>query len=186
MSGITWVRRAVVLLAVWCLAAGCTGAQPGKDGGGQRVASLTTGAPQTRPSDDPEDRRPLVRIDRTEAEVENLWAVWGSCAREKGGPRFDDMEMARKIYREGDAEAEAVRTACLAKEPELFEDRQKRTDPTAYKDNQREWYECARKAGYQVTIADPETGEFGLSEIGPNGDFRSPGIEACRRKAFQD
>jgi hypothetical protein len=62
----------------------------------------------------------------------------------------------------------------------------RRTDISAYKDNQYEWYQCAKRAGYKVTAPDPETGQFGLAEVGENGDFGSPTMAACRRQAFTD
>ena len=59
-------------------------------------------------------------------------------------------------------------------------------DLTAYRDNQREWYRCAEAAGYELTAPDPDTGQFGLTEIGPNGDAGSPGMLECERRAFED
>ena len=91
----------------------------------------------------------------------------------------------RAIYREKSVKNREIREKCASKEPETYEERQKRHDLPAFKDNQREWYKCAEKAGYDLTAPD-ENGEFGLAKVGPNGDAASPKMEACRKQAFTD
>ena len=87
--------------------------------------------------------------------------------------------------KKNDPEAAKIRAACLPLEPESYEQRQKRTDVAAFRDNQRQWHQCAKKAGYHLTEPD-ENGEFGLTEVGPDGDFGSAGIQDCRVAAFKD
>jgi hypothetical protein len=90
-----------------------------------------------------------------------------------------------KYLSEGDAKAKKVEATCHPKEPETYEERQKRTDVSAFRDNQRQWFQCAKKAGYKLTTPD-ENGEFGITEVGPNGDFASPKMESCRKEAFRE
>jgi hypothetical protein len=83
-------------------------------------------------------------------------------------------------------EQRAAFESCEPRQPESFEDHQLRTNPAEFKDNQREWYRCAQAAGYKLTAPDPETGQFGLTEVGPNGDAGSEKMLGCRRTAFAE
>ena len=107
--------------------------------------------------------------------------------REHGSPSHSHS--AEELIGKGgisadDPKGKAALKTCLPKQPESFEEHQLRTDVTAFQDNQREWYRCAQAAGYKLTAPDPETGQFGLTEIGPNGDADSEKMQACRRQAF--
>ncbi|MEU8663159.1 hypothetical protein, partial [Actinoplanes philippinensis] len=133
-------------------------------------------------------QRPVFPVDATEAQLAAMIRPWEDCMVAKGGTKFRGQGafMITKGLTAADAEDEDVAAfrACEAKQPESFDDHQKRTNPTEYKDNQREWYKCAEAAGYQLTEPDPETGEFGLTAVGPNGDAGSDKFLACKRKAF--
>ncbi|WP_436532509.1 hypothetical protein [Actinoplanes sp. HUAS TT8] len=181
MFDVKVVRYTMAALAVAGLAAGCTAAKPTPSGAGH-VATLQSPDSRTSPAADPADQQPLIRVDASEEERNAMWAIWQQCVKQKGGPEFAENW---KLAFDPTPAAKAVRAACLAKEPETYEQRQKRTDLTAFRDNQRQWYECAKKQGYKVNTPD-ENGEFGLTEIGPEGDFQSPKIEACRIAAFKD
>ncbi|WFE63687.1 hypothetical protein [Micromonospora sp. WMMD714] len=189
-SLVTRTRRlAVPLLVAGFLLGGCsTGDGDDRSGGppadGSGVASLRSPAATTgAPTRSVEDQRPLIRLDATTDEIEALRKVWSECVAREGGPGYPDGRSV--IWRESqhDPKAKLVRAACRAQEPEFFEERQKRTDNATFRDNQRQWYECAKKAGYRLTTPD-EDGEFGITEVGPNGDFQSPKMTACRREAF--
>ena len=183
MSHINGSRLAGTVIAVACLLGGCSGGSStaGKSARSQ-VASLPVDGPKTVAPIDANDQRPLLPVDATAADREALQKVWGNCVTKQGGPGYTNP---KKVLMRNDAKAKAVREACLSKEPETFEERQKRTDISAFVDNQRQWYRCAKKAGYKLTALQ-EDGEFGITEIGPNGDFQSAKMEACRKEAFTE
>ncbi|MFJ8686511.1 hypothetical protein [Micromonospora wenchangensis] len=176
-------RFAVPALVVGCLLAGCSAAPTDDRADRSRVASVQSPTARTSGPADVEDRRPLIPLDATNDEIEALRAVWGRCVAKEGGPGYEDGRSVIWKESQNDPKAKRVRAACRSTEPEFFEERQKRTDNTAFRDNQREWYRCAKQAGYRLTAPD-EDGEFGLTEVGPNGDFQSPKMTACRREAF--
>lgn len=138
------------------------------------------------------DERPVYPMDATDEQVKDMAKPWTECLKKEG---VKDPELAVELVAQkgvttedlsgldlqGDA---AAWQACESKQPESFQQHQLRIKPTEFKDNQREWYRCAQAAGYKLTAPDPETGEFGITEVGPNGDFRSQKMEDCRRKAF--
>jgi hypothetical protein len=175
------MRYAVATIALAGLLTGCSG----RGETFPRVASLQTPAPATSPAATGDDQRPLVPVDATDEERERLQNVWIDCVAKAGGAGYENPKMVYEYERQGNAKAKKVLASCRAKEPESYEERQKRTDLSAFRDNQRQWYQCAQKAGYKLT-APSEDGEFGLTEIGPNGDYESPKIEACRVAAFKD
>ncbi|MET0424837.1 MAG: hypothetical protein ABW046_13225 [Actinoplanes sp.] len=176
----TILRYAAPALAAAFLLGGC--AEPKSE---PRVATLQSNAPSASPSADADNRRPLVRLDATDEERDALWKVWGACVTKEGGPGYENPRVIFLKQKQQDPKADVVAAACLEKQPETYEERQKRTDLVLFRDNQRQWYQCAKKAGYKVTAAD-ENGEFGITEVGPNGDFQSPKMEKCRRDAFSD
>jgi hypothetical protein len=131
-------------------------------------------------------------VDATEEQIKAVGKPWIDCLRKEGvkkpelalelvtqkGATTKDLGM---IGLQGDV---AAWKACEPRQPESAEQQQLRMSPTEFKDNQREWYRCAQAAGYKLTAPDPETGQFGLTEVGPNGDAHSEKMEDCRRKAF--
>ncbi len=182
LSGNRWIALLAVSSA--CLLGGCSGGDTNE----APVATLASGkAPQSAAATNVDDQRPLVRLDATDDEKDRLYGVWERCLAANYGPGFPGMkEVSVAAMKEQDAKAMSVTKACRAQEPEEETARLRRTDLTEFKDNQREFYKCAEDAGYKLTPPDPETGEFGLTEIGPNGDFGSPKILACQREAFAD
>ncbi|MEU7982602.1 hypothetical protein AB0B63_29225 [Micromonospora sp. NPDC049081] len=182
-------RFAVPVLVVGCLLSGCSTARTddradGPRADSSRVASLQSPDPaSSSPAGSVEDQRPLIPLDATNDEIEALRAVWGKCVAKVGGPGYEDGRSVIWKESQKDPRAKEVRAACRSKEPEFFDERLKRTDNAAFRDNQRQWYQCAKKAGYRLTEPD-EDGEFGITEVGPNGDFQSPRMTACRREAF--
>ncbi|MFG1608196.1 hypothetical protein [Actinoplanes sp. NPDC049265] len=175
------LRHAVAALAVAGLLGGCSGS----DEDFPRVASLRTSPPPASTAATGEDQRPLVPVDATNDERERLQNVWMDCVAKTFGPGYENSKIVDNLAYKGNAKAKKVLAVCAKKRPESYEERQKRTDISAFRDNQRQWYQCAQKAGYKLT-APNEDGEFGLTEIGPNGDFESPRIEACRVEAFRN
>jgi hypothetical protein len=177
-------RHVVVALAVALSLGGCSG--PAGESDAPPVATLQSGAPAAASSTPAgEDARPLVRLDATDEEREALTKVWMDCVRTEGGAGYEEPKLLFKYLFEGDAKAKKVEATCHPKEPETYEDRQRRTDVSAFRDNQRQWFKCAEKAGYKLTKPN-EDGEFGITEVGPNGDFGSPKMENCRKEAFKD
>ncbi len=183
MTSIGGTRRiAPVAVLLACLLSGCSGGDTKE----AQVATLATGeAPRSAAATNVDDQRPLIRLDATDAERDRLGEVWARCLAAEYGPGFPGT---KEVWAEQDKDpkAKGVMEACRAQQPEEETDRLRRTDPTEFKDKQRKFYKCAEDAGYKLTPPDPETGEFALTEIGPNGDFGSPGILACQREAFAD
>lgn len=181
---------AVVTVSLALVLAGCTGG--GKEDGTPPVATLqSAAAPSSAPAG---DQRPVYRIDATDEEIRALAEPWIDCLAKEGVAKPGDaLGFVQKggtvkdlrLLPEGQADAAAWR-ACEAKQPESAEQHQLRTDPTEFKDNQREWYRCAQAAGYKLTAPDSETGQFGITEVGPNGDFGSDKMQECRRRAFRN
>jgi hypothetical protein len=178
-------RLLAAALAVTCLLGGCSGAKSDPKAEAPPVATLRSAdAPAaSRPAVD-DDLRPLLRLDATDEERNAAVKVWADCVRTTGGPGYEEPKMIYKYLHEKDPKAKKVEAACHNKFPETYEERQKRTDLATFKDNQRQWYQCAQKAGYKLNPPD-EDGVFGLSEIGPQGDFGSEKMENCRKEAFR-
>lgn len=179
------IKRTFVALSLLVLLGGCSGAEdrPGAEAGAPQVASLRSDpAPSSAPA--VRNQRPIVPIDATEEDLKKLALPWAACLHEEnpsvytGGP-----DTYLSLYKGVDQTEPAVK-ACLPKQPEFFDEHLLRTDPSAFKDNQREWYRCAQAAGYKLTAPDPDTGQFGITEVGPNGDFGSEKMQECRRQAF--
>ncbi|MFG1608654.1 hypothetical protein [Actinoplanes sp. NPDC049265] len=178
------MRLSRYALGLVILLAGCSG----PDAEPPRVASLRTPAPSSAPAT-AAGERPVYPIGATDKEREAISEPWVACLVAEGGPKWknDAGPLLQKGVRPADyPEGKKVLEACLDKQPEAYDDHQKRTDPASFTDNQREWYECAKGAGYKLTSPDPDTGEFGLTEVGPNGDAGSPKFLACKKKAFAE
>jgi hypothetical protein len=177
-------RYALVIAGLTLLLAGCSSG--GEDEKAPPVATLQSAAAPSGASGG--DQRPVYPMDATDAEIKDVARQWTDCLEEKGVQQPD--EALGVLQKGGDAtgldrEADAAAwKACESRQPESFEAHQLRTSPTEFKDNQREWYRCAQAAGYKLTAPDPETGQFGITEVGPNGDFGSEKMVDCRRKAF--
>lgn len=174
-------------LAVALALAGCSSGNGDKDA--PSIATLqSAGVPTSAPAG---QQRPIYPIDATYEQIGAMAKPWLDCLKKQGATKLDEaLGLLQKggdakdlglVGLQGDAGAWK---ACELKQPESSDDNLLRTNPTEYKDNQREWYRCAQAAGYKLTAPDPETGEFGLTEVGPNGDFGSEKITECRRKAF--
>ncbi len=180
-------RYAVATISLAFLLTGCSSDSEVKDA--PPVATLQSGAVPSGASDN--DQRPVYPIDATDDQIAAIAKPWTDCLKAEGVKNPDDA--VGLIQKGGDAhdlgrigsEADAAAwTACESRQPESAEQRQLRTDPTEFKDNQREWYRCAQAAGYKLTAPDPQTGQFGITEVGPNGDFGSEKMQECRRQAF--
>jgi hypothetical protein len=176
-------RIAIVVAGLAGLLAGCSGGSAETP----PVATLQSAAAPATGSSQATDRRPVFPVDATAEDKKAMAKPWVDCLVENAGARFKDS--AEELIGKGgisadDPKGKAALQTCLPKQPETFDEHQLRTDLTAYKDNLHEWYVCARAAGYKLTAPDPETGRFGITEVGPNGDFGSPAMEECKRKAF--
>jgi hypothetical protein len=178
-------RFAVVVTGLAGLLAGCSAGTTGTP----PVATLqSAAAPVTAPAPG-SGQRPVFPFDATPDDMMALTRPWADCMVSNAGPQY--RTSAEELIAKGgiipdDAKGRAALKTCLPQQPETFEQHQQRTDLTAFKDNQREWYQCARAAGYKLTAPEPDTGQFGLTEVGPNGDAGSPAMQECRRKAFTD
>jgi hypothetical protein len=177
-------RIAVLVAGLTGVLTGCSGGNAGTP----RVATLQSAAASATASPGSVPR-PVFPFDATVADKEAMTKPWADCMVRNAGPRYRNS--AEELIAKGgttadDPKGKAALETCLPQQPETFDEHQRRTDLTAFKDNVREWYRCARAAGYELTAPDPDTGEFGLTEVGPNGDFGSPGIQECKREAFTD
>ncbi|MET0424332.1 MAG: hypothetical protein ABW046_10670 [Actinoplanes sp.] len=173
--------KAFALVIVVLVLGGCSGSPEGPT-----VATLQSPAATASRS---VDQRPVFPVDATEDDKLAMAKPWVDCLVENAGPQYRDSA-AELIMKGGimtdDAKGKAALQTCLPQQPETYGEHQRRTDLTAFQDNQREWYRCAKAAGYRLTAPDPDTGEFGLTEIGPDGDFGSPKILECERQAFAE
>jgi hypothetical protein len=165
---------------------GCSGPTPIDDAGETGVASVATASATASASAVAvDDRRPLIRFDTSEDEKTRLFQAWTHCLVTEGGSQWSEPKRVMNAPGAAtDPKNTAVLAACRAHEPEDEDVREARTDPAAYREHNREWYRCAKAKGYALTTPDPDTGEFGLTRVGPNGDFGSAKITACKVKAF--
>ncbi|AGL21549.1 hypothetical protein [Actinoplanes sp. N902-109] len=180
-------RFAVVTVSLAFLLTGCSAGSAEQDA--PQVATLQSeAATASAPAD---DQRPVYPIDATDDQIVSIAKPWADCLKKEGAKKPDeavmliqkggDVEDLGRIGSESDA---AAWKACASQQPESAEQHQLRTNPTEFQDNQREWYRCAQAAGYKLTAPDPQTGQFGITEVGPNGDFGSEKMQECRRQAF--
>jgi hypothetical protein len=177
-----WSRCAV---AVVFLLGGCSGESEAPP----PVATLqSAGAPASSAPAGGQDQRPVLPLDRNDGDFEAAAQPWIACLVKEGGPEY---KTKWQLYERGDITKQypdmgkkGLYDKCLSRMPEDFESHQRRTDLPTYRDNQRKWYQCAKAAGYPLTTPDPETGEFGLTKVGPLGDAGSPKFLECRRKAY--
>jgi hypothetical protein len=180
-------RLAIVTASLVLLLTGCSSGSDAKEA--PQVATLQSApAPSGGPAG---DQRPVYPIDATDEQVKAMAKPWTDCLRKEGAKQVEDAVMlvqkggtAKDLGRIGSEEDAAAWKACESRQPESLEQHQLRTNPTEFKDNQREWYRCAQAAGYKLTAPDPDTGQFGITEVGPNGDFGSEKMQECRRQAF--
>jgi hypothetical protein len=188
-------RWAVVLAVTTVLITSCAGGQSNSgDAGEPSVASVArpagtgaagTGAATPTAAVNVDDQRPLVRVDATEEERTRLFKTWEKCLVKEGGDEY--IGQGKLIAAKGGLKpdtTDAAQVACAAQQPEDYEQREQRTDPSAFKEHNLQMYKCAKAKGYQLTAPEPDTGQFGLTAIGPQGDFGSPGMVACRNQAF--
>lgn len=188
MPGMSYrTRLAVVTAGLTVLLGGCSGGSENTDA--PPVATLQSAAAPAGTST--ADQRVVYPMDATEEQIVAMAKPWADCLDKEGVKKPD--EAIGLILKEvtvddlgliGAQQDVAAWKACEALQPESLEQHQMRTDPTEFKDNQREWYRCAQAAGYKLTAPDPENGRFGLTEIGPNGDAGSEKMQECRRQAF--
>jgi hypothetical protein len=139
------------------------------------TAAASTGAPAL------DDLRPLIRPDMTGAEVAALYTAWGKCLLDRGapaeaasGPKVNTDLLKQPKYK-------SMVAACAAKQPEMWQDREARTDP-AYDDHFRAEITCIRGHGVKVS-----TGGDGRQII-VTDDSQAAGaagvIQACEQQAF--
>lgn len=176
-------RCAIVVAGFIGLLAGCSAGNTET----HRVATLQSQAAPAGASSASAEQRPVFPLDATEDDKLAMTRPWVDCMVEHAGPGYrnsgDELIMKGGFITD-DPKGQAALQTCLPRQPEAFDEHQRRTDLTEFRDNQREWYQCARAAGYKLTAPDPDTGQFGLAEVGPNGDFGSPAMQECKRKAF--
>jgi hypothetical protein len=186
----TRLSRLTIVIAGLGLLVGCSAGSTEAP----RVATVQSGSPAadaSRSAGSPESagRRPVFSFDATEDDKSSMAKPWEDCMVKNAGAKYRNS--AEELIGKGgisadDPKGKAALKTCLPKQPESFEEHQLRTDLTAFQDNQREWYRCAQAAGYKLGAPDRDTGQFGLTEVGPNGDFGSPAMQECKRKAFAD
>ncbi|WP_306207442.1 hypothetical protein [Actinoplanes sp. RD1] len=182
------MRRLVRLPALTVLVTGTLlGCGSSPEATTPQVATLQSSPVRASASTDPEDLRPLIRPDTSQAEQDRLVAIWTTClTTEDGTTARYTKRWAVGREKANDARWQAAKAACRSKEPEDFTDREMRKDLPAFKDKQRIFHDCAEQKGYDLTPLDPATGLFGLERVGPNGDWDSAGIKECQRQAFSE
>jgi hypothetical protein len=180
--------RLSVLALIVGMSAACSGGGGGTAAVEPTVAAIAGTRPastSSAPSDDVNSRRPFIRHDASEQEKSALYAEWSECLRENGAKRSaSEKEIMVQAYRPQNAKAKKMAKACLEKQPESWEEREERTDPSLFKEHNLKMYRCAKAKGYKLTSPDEKTGQFGLTKITALGDFGSPGILACQKEGF--
>ena len=179
-------RQPLVMLSAVSVCLFASGCSSPPEAAPPRIATLRSAdAVPASAKADPEDLRPLIRIDTSPAEQDRLFQVYFGCLTDAYGTT-DAYTKKWAVEREmaKDPKWLDAKAACHPKEPEDWQERLKRGDLVAFKANQYDFYKCAKAKGYKLTAMDDETGEFGLTEIGPNGDWDSDGIKNCERQAF--
>lgn len=170
----------VTAVAAVSLMTGCSG----DESEAPEVATLASAAaPAASAPAAADDQRPLIRLDATDEERTRMYQAWSDCLVKEGGPEYEGQQVLKGEMPKG-PNVKAVVAACVTKHPEEFQARFERQDPTGFKDANRRFYKCAQGKGYKLTAPDPENGRFGLTEIGPQGDWGSAGIRECEREAY--
>src|SRR5690349_16663719 len=163
-------------LSATVLVGGCAG-QSGEPGGAgtASVASLPSsgaaGAPSAAPS--AAAQRPLIRIDTSGEEIDRMYAAYFRCLKDHGVP----SQLALKMH--GPTRYKDALAACAAKEPEDFQEREKRENPALFREHQRKQIQCMRAHGMAI-VTDPE----GFGYVNPARDMGSPWDHKCERLAF--
>jgi uncharacterized protein YceK len=144
--------RKVLALTVAVLALSGCGSEDSTTQDQPGVATLQSAAPQSTPSGNVDDQRPLLRIDMSPEEAEALWAPHLKCLRDGGVPGIDvGGGRWKPTEEEGQGPHNAVYTACRPKEPELEIDRLKRNDYSEYMDRYHAFLKCMRDADVDVS-----------------------------------
>jgi hypothetical protein len=180
-------RLSVLALLVGMTAA-CSGDGAGTAAAEPTVAAIAGTSPAatgSAPSGDVDSRRPFIRPDTSEQEKSALYAEWTECLKQNGAMKSaSQKEITVQASRPQSAQAKKMAKACREKQPETWEEREERADPTLFKEHNLKMYRCAKAKGYKLTSPDEKTGQFGLAKITSLGDFDSPGIQACQQEAF--
>jgi hypothetical protein len=180
--------RISVLALLVGMTAACSGSGGGTDAAEPTVAAIAGTRPASTDSAAPEDvnaRRPFIRHDASEQEITALYTAWTECLIANGAKRGASLkETLVQAERPKDAKAKKMSKACRVKQPESWDEREERTNPSLFKEHNLKMYRCAQKKGYKLTTPDEQTGQFGLTKITALGDFGSPGIVACEKEAF--
>lgn len=114
---------ATLVLASTVLISGCSG-QSGQPQG-PTVASIAS-VPRTDSSSGPATtnaaaERPLIRLDTTQEEMERMFEAYEKCLSDHGVPSKAEQVKSKKIR-----EYPAATAACAAKQPEDYQEREKR------------------------------------------------------------
>jgi hypothetical protein len=120
--------------------------------------------------------RPLIRLDTTPEETDRMYEAYNACLTEQGVP----PKAARKLA-EDNNQYTAAFAACANQEPEDYQEREKRLNPAAFADHQREQIKCMREHGLAI-----ETGPDGWGYTNPARDMGSAWDVKCARQAFGD
>ena len=167
----------ILALASISLVSACSGGSAAAPAGPTAtVASVSHGtastvAPTTAAA---ADDRPLVRIDTDPKEIDRMYEAYGTCLTDHGMP----PEVQKKFSNKSPEYADAL-NSCAAKEPENYQDREKRQNPELFQDHQRKQIKCMRDHGLAI-----ETDADGWGYTNPGRDMGSAWDTKCERLAF--
>jgi hypothetical protein len=174
----TWFTGALITASA-VLIADCSGpSAPSADPAGASIASVprTSGpsAPGAAATTSAARDRPLIRLDTTPEEVDRMYAGYEKCLADHGMPSKAEQAKTKTLRDYPEAIA-----ACAAKQPEDYQEREKRENPAAFQDHQREQIRCMREHGLAI-----ETMPEGWGYTDPARDMGSAWDDKCERQAF--
>ena len=175
------MRTAVTVLVAALVLSAC-GASDDEPAAKPEVATLQSAAPQAKPAAAEEDKRPLIRADTSEEEINRMIEAHSRCLRDQGVPGLATGGGTWKptVEQESGTHAAAF-AACHGKEPEPAMDRLKRQNFEEYSDRYHAFVKCLQDDGVDVS-ANGDGPQITFNKEGDNFDDRVAQItDDCRK-----
>jgi hypothetical protein len=175
---LTRVTGVAVAAALTILLTACHGTdKPPAASKADDVASLVTSAPSAAATPAAQER-PLIRPDANADDVQRLYDVYEKCVIDNGGKGKAELVKAGKPDAATMAKEIAAQKMCVNKEPEMYIERAKRTDPH-YADKLHDFVTCVRSLGIDAWEKD---GYLAFNSLPP--DRLSAKVDKCEMTAF--
>ncbi|MFF3248699.1 hypothetical protein ACFYWY_34325 [Streptomyces sp. NPDC002870] len=181
---------ALTVATVLTACGGSSGSEGGKE---KEVASLEEGAkkgPGTAKTADPEEGRPRLRLDSTEAEWTQLYNAYYSCLKTNGGKveEVTGPKSGGTFTLDADLEKQppTALKACEKKEPVTPPERDPNKNPD-YADVELAWVKCINDRGLKVNAtSDGWTYDRSVSEDEKSSPQNEKIVRDCEIEAFKD